>query len=178
ARLPALLLMLAWLGALSIGPTGCVEGGGSSDDPGPSHEDLTAVSQIDQADRIYFLKRTHFAFRTSELQTLNQIGYGPYIDQMLEMQSDPTLEAQALAETVPDPDYPSQTELSRWWIWLMANNPNAFQERLALFWHDHFAASNSVLDAQSLWWYFNHINMWRTQGTSNLRSEERRVGKE
>jgi uncharacterized protein (DUF1800 family) len=167
ARSPALLLAV-FLAALTFAPTGCVQGGGSSDDPGSSDENLAPVSQINQNDRIYFLKRTHFAFRTSELQTLNQMGYEPYIDYILQLQANPILEAQALAATVPDPDFPNATEISRWWIWLMVNNPNAFQERLALFWHDHFAASNSVLDAQSMWWYFDHINLWRHQGTSNL----------
>ncbi|MCC7509583.1 MAG: DUF1800 domain-containing protein [Planctomycetes bacterium] len=168
AKLPVLVFWAATVALLALASPGCVQEGGATETPPLVEEDLSTISQISQADRIYFLKRTHFAFRPSELQTLNQMGYENYLDWMLSLQLDPTLEAQALAATVVDVDFPSEAELSRWWIHLMVHNPNAFQERLALFWHDHFATSSSVLDAQARYWFFDHINLWRTQGTSNL----------
>lgn len=166
-RLPVLVFWAATIG-LIVFSTGCVQEGGKEDAAPVAEEDLSPVAQIGQNDRIYFLKRTHFAFRPTELQTLNQMGYEQYLDWMLSMQPDPTLESNALSATVADAAFPSTAELSRWWSWLMVHNPNAFQERLALFWHDHFATSTDVLEAGERYWFFDHINMWRFQGTSNL----------
>lgn len=166
-RLPALVFWAAAIG-LIVFSTGCVQEGGKADLAPAAEEDLSPVTQISQNDRIFFLKRTHFAFRPTELQALNQMGYEPYLDWMLTLQQDPALEAAALAATVADVEFPSTAELSRWWCWLMVHNPNAFQERLALFWHDHFATSTDVLEAGERYWFFNHINLWRFQGTSGL----------
>jgi hypothetical protein len=172
-KLPAAAMSVALFVVLSLAATSCGDGGGGGggvgpNDPGTINDVLSPVdpAALSQEDRIYFLKRTHFAFRETELATLNQLGYSGYLDWMLNMQLDPLLEADALAATVPDADFPSAAELSRWWLYLMVHNPNGFQERLGLFWHDHFAASTEVLDAQSRFWYFDHVNLWRTQGTA------------
>ncbi len=173
ARLPRLALWVVLFVSLALVAASCGDGGSSGsavvDEPGTVDDKLAPVTESDltQDDLIFFLKRTHFAFRPSELASVNQMGYSAYLDWMLDMQLDPQLEADALA-TVPDPDFPSAAELARWWIYLMVHNPNGFQERLALFWHDHFAASSEVLDAQSRWWYFDHVNLWRTQGTARM----------
>ncbi|MCA8912059.1 MAG: DUF1800 domain-containing protein [Planctomycetes bacterium] len=167
-RLSALAIPLICFSVLGLGNTGC----STSEDKSnvPVEEDLSSVNQLSQEDRIYFLQRTHFGFRPQDLQRLNQMGYENYLDWMLSLQQDPTLEAQALSATVADKDFPNTTEVARWWEWLMVHNDNPFQEHLAMFWHDHFATSDEVLDAQSMWWMFNHINLWRFHGTDNLRS--------
>ena len=35
--------------------------------------------------------------------------------------------------------FPSHAQLAQWWLYLMIGTRTPFQERLALFWHDHFA---------------------------------------
>lgn len=169
SRLTPLATLSILLLAASIVAPGCVEGGDASPTPPVVEEDLSPVSTLSQEDRIYFLYRTHFGFKTSELQRLNQMGYEDYLDWMLDLNPDPTLQQQALAATVADPDFPSSTEIARWWEYLMVHNDNPFQELLAMFWHDHFATSSEVLDAQSMYWMFDHINLWRYDGTTNLR---------
>ncbi|MCB9931975.1 MAG: DUF1800 domain-containing protein [Planctomycetes bacterium] len=159
-------LLLGFVATLSLAGTSCSSEG---DDPVViPEEDLSSVNQLSQADRIFFLKRTHFGFKQSELQRLNQLGYEDYLDWMLTLQQDPQLEAQALAENVADPDFPSTTEIARWWEWLMVHNPNPFQEVLAMFWHDRFATSDEVLDAQSMFWMFDHLNLFRFHGADDL----------
>jgi uncharacterized protein (DUF1800 family) len=155
--------------ALMLVLSACIDGGGSPTAPALPEEDLRSVKQLSQEDRIFFLNRTHFAFRTSELQRLNNLGYENYIDWMLSLDPDPALRAQAIAATGMDTDFPSYNDLARYWAYLMTHNENAFQERLALFWHDHFATSSDVLNAQSRWWFLDHIDMWRHHGTGNLR---------
>ncbi|MBZ0137527.1 MAG: DUF1800 domain-containing protein [Planctomycetes bacterium] len=167
-KLFALTVPLVFLGASALTAPGCVEGGDSTPTPPLQEEDLSPVSNLSQDERIFFLYRTHFGFRTSELQRLNQMGYENYLDWMLTLNTDPTLEQQAIAATVADPDFPSSTEIARWWEWLMVHNDNPFQELLAMFWHDHFATATDVLDAQNMYWMFDHINLWRKNGTDNL----------
>lgn len=165
-RLVALTLPLLF-GVLSLTNTAC-----STDDDNPNvpvEEDLSSVNQLSQEDRIYFLNRTHFGFNPAELQRLNQLGYENYLDWMLSLQKDQTLESAALVANVADADFPNTTEIARWWQWLMVHNTNPFQEHLAMFWHDHFATSDEVLDSASMWWMFKHINLWRFNGTQNLR---------
>jgi hypothetical protein len=166
-KLLSLASMLCFICSLSLAGTAC----STSDDESnaPAHEDMTAVNQLSQSERIYFLKRTHFGFKQSELQRLNQMGYENYIDWMLTLEVDPQLEAAALAATVSDPDFPDTTELARWWEYLMVNTDNPFKEKLAMFWHDHFATSDEVLEAQAMYWMFDHINLWREHGADDLR---------
>ena len=168
-KLITLVVPLMLMGATSLATPGCIEGGQSTPTPPAAEEDLSPVSNLSQEERIFFLYRTHFGFKTSELQRLNQMGYEDYLDWMLELNPDPTLEQEALAATVSDPDFPNSTEIARWWEYMMVHNENPFQELLALFWHDHFATSTEVLDAQSMYWMFDHINLWRFNGTDNLR---------
>ncbi len=163
---PALTALL--LAPLALAPSGCIQGGDASPEPAPADEDLTAVNQLSQEDRIFFLKRTHFAFRVAELQRLNQLGYEAYLDWMLDLSETPALDAAALNATVVDPDFPSELEIARWWTYLMTYTENPFQEMLAMFWHDHFATSTEVLDAQQRYWMFDHINLWRHHGADRL----------
>lgn len=158
----------ALLAPLLLGPTGCVQDGGDAGPPPPLEENLAAHNSLSEADKIHFLRRTHFGFVPAELQRLNQMGLGPYLDWMLDLQTQPQLEADALAATVVDPDFPGEAEIARWWIYLMTHNQNPFQEVLALFWHDHFAASQNILAAEARYWAFDHLNLWRLNGTANL----------
>lgn len=168
AKLQSALVFCALLAPLCLAPAGCVQEGGDGGPIPPEEENLSPHNSLTDADRIHFLRRTHFGFVPSELQRLNQMGLGPYLDWMLDLQAQPQLEADALAATVPDPDFPSEAEISRWWIYLMTHNQNPFQEVLALFWHDHFAASQSILSAEARYWAFNHLNLWRYYGTTDL----------
>ena len=170
ARTFSAFALCALLAPLALGPTGCVQNGGDAGPPPLEEENLAAHNSLSEQDKIHFLRRTHFGFVPSELQRLNQLGLGPYLDWMLDLQVQTQLEAEALAATVPDPDFPGQAELARWWNYLMTHNENPFQEVLALFWHDHFAASQDVLGAEARYWVFNHINLWRHNGTSDLRT--------
>ncbi|MBE7491441.1 MAG: DUF1800 domain-containing protein [Planctomycetes bacterium] len=168
AKVTSALMLLLLAAPLCLAPTGCVQEGGDAGPPPPVEEDLAPNNSLNDNDRIHFLRRTHFSFVPAELQRLNQMGFGAYLDWMLDLKTQPALESAALAATVPDPDFPSQAEIARWWIYLMQHNENPFQEVLAMFWHDHFAASQDILAAEARYWAFAHINLWRLHGTDNL----------
>jgi uncharacterized protein (DUF1800 family) len=45
-----------------------------------------------------------------------------------------------------DGDKFNRGELTRWWTTLMMLGPRQFEEKMTLFWHNHFATSNSKVD--------------------------------
>ena len=65
--------------------------------------------------------------------------------------------------------FPSQQQVARYWLHLMINNPNPFQEVLAFFWHDHFASSTINLEGSATRWMVDQVNLWRKKGNGNLR---------
>lgn len=139
-------------------------------------DDLSPKTSFTDDDVRFFLGRTHFGATPALVAAVNAAGLPAYVDQMLAFQANPTLEANAsayLLNVLDDPalpgGFPSPDQVARYWLYLMLNNPNPFQEALAFFWHDHFASSTAVLDGSELYWAKNQIALWRTQGNGNLR---------
>src|SRR5215469_4335512 len=55
-----------------------------------------------------------------------------------------------------------------WWANRMLNSPRPLQEKLALFWHGHFASNEAkVRDYRKL---LDQLELFQTQGTGNFRS--------
>ncbi|MHC5012286.1 MAG: Ig domain-containing protein, partial [Planctomycetota bacterium] len=102
----------------------------------------------------HFLRRTHWGVTDARMNAIQTSGLPAFIDAMLVWPAVGTqqfeIDARALLEDPDDPVgqeglFPSRTDLTRWHIYLLMNNPNTFQEVLAFFWHDHFATSSEVL---------------------------------
>ena len=124
----------------------------------------------------HFLSRTHLGGSPAEFATVAKAGIPASVDTMLDFRDDPSLEASAalLLVDARDPPgleggFPSAAQLARWWQHLLLGTDQPFQEVLALFWHEHFAASSEVLAAESRHWMVAHVNLWRKQGNGNLR---------
>ena len=127
----------------------------------------------------YFLGRTHFASKTSDFDAVKTMGFQAYVDQMVESSddTDATLETTAAGHLANTTDavgleggFPSYQQVSRWWLHLMLNTSKPFQEVLAFFWHDHFASSTAVVESNGTYMMVNQVNLWRKQGSGNLRS--------
>ena len=67
-------------------------------------------------------------------------------------------------------------DLRGWWLQRMAFGPRPLQERMALFWHGHFATSvDKVRDAYYMW---QQNNIFRRQATGNWKLLLLEVGKD
>jgi len=58
-------------------------------------------------------------------------------------------------------------EAQRWWLMRMLDTPRPLQERVALFWHNHFATSTGKVRQSAL--VSRQIDLFRRQGLGNFR---------
>ena len=175
---PSLALTLA----LTLVLTACGGGGGAGGDgggggtpPTPAALSLAPKAVVTDADIRYFLQRTHFGFSQAHYDAIQQVGFAAYVDAMTSFADTTQLEADAKAaylvdDNDPDGDFPSQTDLARWWLYMMMLNQNPFQENLAFHWHEHFATATTVLSNSNNHYFIDHVNMWRHGGAGNLRT--------
>jgi len=131
---------------------------------------------LSDADRRHFLTRTCFGVDLDKLSKLENQGLSQFVDGMLTFKKGTKAEKDAEVELVNESDpagfegqFPSETDLARWWVHLLMRNDNPFQEVMALFWHDHFATSSEVLSSDRRRWMKDHIDLWRHRGSGNLR---------
>ena len=124
----------------------------------------------------HFLSRTHMGVEQDHVNTITAGGIAAYTDQMFTWQTGTAAEAAAFPELVNDGDpddliggFPSQTDVVRWWLRIMMDTEQPFQEQLAFFWHDHFAVGSEVLGGGMRHWMVKYINTLRTGGKGNFR---------
>jgi uncharacterized protein (DUF1800 family) len=58
-------------------------------------------------------------------------------------------------------------DAQKWWLMRMLDTPRPFQERIALFWHNHFATSTGKVRQSAL--VSRQIDLFRRQGLGNFR---------
>lgn len=139
---------------------------------------LTPAPELDEDDLRHFLIRTHWGVTTEKLQELQDEGLPTFLDGMLAFPAieSTTWEQDAKAllfnDDLPAGQeylFPNRTQMIRWWLDLMKNNENPFQEVLAMHWHDHFATSSEVVSGGRAYYMVNHVNMLREKGAGDLR---------
>ena len=180
---PRPALVAATLAAALIALPSCGSGGGSESGgpfPGPSAGALQAKVSYTDDDLRHFLVRTHFGVTNAELNAVRARGVPAYVDSMLDFApvgSQPfEIQAETLLHNAGLPagfeaGFPSKDQLVRWWLRLIEQNPNPFQEVMALFWHDHFAVGSQVLRRQSsTHWAREHVDRLRGMAAGNVRS--------
>ncbi len=136
---------------------------------------LAPKATITDADLRYFLDRTHLGFSQAHYDALGQLGLAAYVDAMTSFADTTTLETDArnaylIDANDPNGEFPSASDLARWWLYMIMLNQNPFQENLAFHWHEHFAASTSVLGSANSHYFIDHVNLWRHGGAGNLRT--------
>jgi uncharacterized protein (DUF1800 family) len=133
---------------------------------------------LTEDDHRHFLRRTHWAATDDKLAAIQAQGLPAFIDGMLAFPPIGSTPWEQAADEIlkrdTDPPgqeglFPSASQLSQWFIYLIANDANPFQEVLAMFWHDHCATASSVLDGGRTYYMKQHINLFREKGAGQLR---------
>jgi uncharacterized protein (DUF1800 family) len=163
--------LVASLWALS----GCTEGG----ENGPPENSLAAQEAYSEEDIDHMLMRAEFGIDETERTEMRTMGLAAYVDQMLDFPTTGTsaVETAAFAYLVNSGDpaglegkFPSTADISDWWLYLMLHSEHPFQERLALFWHDHFAISYTALRSDERFMMVDYINKLRRLGIGNFKT--------
>jgi hypothetical protein len=166
------LLVVGWALLLSA----CGGGGGAGGTGGDPADSLEAKASFDDDDVRHLLSRTHFGGTEAERLAVHAAGVPAYVASMLVFPASSPVEDAADLLLVNDDDppgleggFPSHGQLAQRWLHLMTRSTTPFQERLAFFWHDHFAASSAVVETNATWWARDQVDLWRREGAGNLR---------
>lgn len=153
----------------------CGSGGGGE----AAADSLQAASQYDAPAVDHLLLRTQFGVHPAARAAATSQGLPAYVDAMLEFPTSGTtaVEAEAFQFLVTGTEpaglegkFPSTSGITDWWLHLMLHNPHPFQERLAMFWHDHFAVAYSQLRAEERHLMVDHLQKLRRLGIGNFRT--------
>jgi hypothetical protein len=157
---------------------GCGGGGGSTTGGAPE-DSMSAPAAYTDDDIDHLLSRTHFGIDPTARAAAQAMGLPAFVDAMLAFPTTGTsaVETAAFAYLVDPLDppglegrFPSTADISDWWLYLMLRSEQPFQERLALFWHDHFAISYAVLAAEERHMMVDYIEKLRRLGKGNFRT--------
>ena len=118
-------------------------------------------SQWDYARARHLVVRAGFGGTPAEVQKIYEMGLHDAVDHFVEIYRQPVSniefdparlergrawqsrlpwdERQYMSVKYRNPERVLQGEMRRWWLQRMAESPRPLQEKLTLFWHDHFA---------------------------------------
>jgi uncharacterized protein (DUF1800 family) len=115
------------------------------------------------SDAAHLLRRTGFAEKMSTVTALAQMDRAALVDQILDFSPNP---APNFNPNASGEEWYNLVWLREWWLDRMATVPRPLQERLALFWHNHFATSmNKIFDAGQM---YRQNTIFRTMGAGDL----------
>lgn len=147
--------------------------GGSAGIQADSSEDLrpwapSAGDAWDAKKVRHLSRRAGFGLLPEEIETLQRVGHRLAVDLYLLVpgQRMPERGSYILrtGEIVNLHNYSHQVAT---WLYLMSNSPWQLQEKMALFWHDHFSTGVSTVRITEL--MARSINLYRQQGMGNFR---------
>ncbi|MGO9644322.1 MAG: DUF1800 domain-containing protein [Candidatus Bathyarchaeia archaeon] len=119
----------------------------------------------------HLLRRAGFGGSPDEISAYQNLGLSGAIDQLVNYQSidDSSLPAELniTMERTKKPSPSDTQKLVWWWVDRMVNTPRPLEEKLTLFWHNHFATA--IYKVRSPYLMFKQNQVLRTNATSNFR---------
>jgi uncharacterized protein (DUF1800 family) len=119
----------------------------------------------------HLLRHAGFGATEAELDQYAALGFAGTLDRLLspEQVDDSATDQQvaSLALDPKDPDARKKIEAAKfWWLNRMLYTQRPLQEKLTLFWHNHFATANSKVQNAVL--MLNQIQLFRDYGLGNF----------
>jgi uncharacterized protein (DUF1800 family) len=118
-------------------------------------------------DIAHLLRRAGFGGTASQIATLAAQPLTTTVDQLLDFSGAPPDVQPAFLTDSTVADWQREFNLQAWWLDRMATTTTPLQEKLALFWHGHFATANYKVGDMLLMYQQNAL--WRAQATGNFR---------
>jgi uncharacterized protein (DUF1800 family) len=165
---------------LLVAACGSGGGGGGGTTPQTLPENsMRAATVFGAADVDHLLGRTAFGINPTTRAAALAMGLPAYVDSMLEFPTTSNSPVETAARdylvNATDPvglegKFPSNTDITDWWLYLMLRSEHPFRERLAMFWHDHFAISSTALRTEERYLVVDYLEKLRQRGIGNFRS--------
>lgn len=122
-------------------------------------------------------RRTGFSARENEIEPLIALGIEGAVDKLLENPYDHAIDDEAILRLLQgDMNNLDPRAVSAWWLYRMLVSQHPIQERLALFWHNHFATSASKVQAGRL--MLIQIQLFQRLGLDNFKTLTLEVAKD
>jgi len=160
----------------AVWAAGCMGGSTTS---GAAEDSMGPKGAYTAEDIDHLLLRTQFGIEPGARAAARTVGLPAFVDAMLDFPTTGTSTAEAAAFVyLVDPAdplglegrFPSSNDISDWWLHLMLHSEHAFQERLALFWHDHFAIAYGALRAEERFMMVDYVEKLRRRGIGNFKT--------
>ncbi len=96
---------------------------------------------MDRADALHLLRRTGFTVRQAELTEIAALSRNAAIDRLLDFGPNGGASPPPQVFDEEGKRWEQVRDLRLWWLQRMVTSPRQLQEKMALFWHSHFATS-------------------------------------
>ena len=127
------------------------------------------LSSNDPALLAHLLRRTGFGWNAKDWKAAMSLGLSGLTQQRLHPETVPDNLEQVQQTVVGDlVDVTNLDSIRQWWVFRMVHSSRQLEEKMTLFWHQHFATANYKVNNPE--WMWNQIEMFRKNGLGNFRS--------
>ena len=128
-----------------------------------------ALTPEERTKLAHFVRRTGFGARPGEWDEYTRIGLDATTQKFLHPETTPD-NLEELLETIGGNfvDFDTLEGVRAWWIFRMAQTHRPLEEKMTLFWHNHFATANYKVNNPR--WMANQIETFRKHALGNFRS--------
>ena len=141
-----------------------------------AREDKTRVAG-DRRRLGHLLRRAAFGARPAEWATYNKLGIAGTTNYLLHPETQPDHLRDLQGDIAGDYiDYEELGSLRKWWVYRMMHTSRPLEEKMVLFWHNHFATANFKVDNPRYMWQQNEL--FRTHALGNFRALVKAVSRD
>lgn len=117
----------------------------------------------------HLLRRAGFGARPDEWQAYAKLGVAGTTEVLLHPERIPDHLDAVLADIGDEyVDFTDLGSVAKWWVYRMAHTQRPLEEKMTLFWHNHFATANYKVDNPRYMWQQNEL--FRTNALGNFRT--------
>lgn len=117
----------------------------------------------------HLLRRAGFGARPDEWKAYAKLGVAGTTEVLLHPERVPDHLGSVLADIGDEyVDFNDLGSVAKWWVYRMAHTQRPLEEKMTLFWHNHFATANYKVDSPRWMWQQNEL--FRTHALGNFRT--------
>jgi len=137
-----------------------------------------------QYDRMaHLLRRAGFGARPDEIENSLKLGFEATVDQLINYENVPENPAMPATPITRDGTFNIRLltieDTASWWLERMIKTRRPLQERMVIFWHDHFATAVSKVGAPNGYKFLYWQNLlFRQQATGNFRALAKAINRD